>query len=120
MIFLRYLLWTATNNAVTPTRRRHQGLVRTAKRKVSAEKTRAIAKNFFELMRPLGIALVGWTTISMSLSVMSFQISAAKKPEYKVAMVKKIGLIISIENRRMPLGNIVAQANIVAPANIRI
>jgi hypothetical protein len=81
MIFFRYLLWNATNNAVTPTRIRHQGLVRTAKRNVRNEKRSAIAKNLLELINPLGIARVGCTKTSISLSVMSFQMRAAKNPE---------------------------------------
>ena len=60
-----------------------------------AKKNKAIAKNLFLLILPEGIGLSGWATESISASVISFQISAAKNPAYKVIIVKIITLIIS-------------------------
>jgi hypothetical protein len=76
---------------------KHHMLIKNAKINVIAEKMRAIPKNFFELILPDGIGRSGCATLSMLTSVISFHISAAKKPEYRVNIDKRMILKISIE-----------------------
>jgi hypothetical protein len=56
-------------------------LTRKAKINVIAENTSAIAKNLLELIRPDGIGRSGCAILSISASVISFHMSAAKNPE---------------------------------------
>ena len=71
-------------------------LTKAEKIKTIAEKTRAIAKNLFLLIRPDGIGRSGWATESMSASVISFQINAAKNPAYNVITMKRTTLVASM------------------------
>ena len=90
MNFFKYLLCNATKSADIITTTKHQKLTKNEKRKVKNEKNNAIWKNFFELILREGIGLSGWAIVSMSASVISFQIKAAKYPEYNDSIVNII------------------------------
>jgi hypothetical protein len=54
-----------------------------------------MGKFFFKLILSDGIGRLGYAMESISASVISFQISVAKKPEYNVKIVKMTIFIIS-------------------------